>query len=112
MWLDVEGQIRDAIERGEFDNLPGAGKPQDHSAYFSLPEDLRMAYSALQNAGYVPEEAQLLKEIAGLREQLSRAAGDAERLRLQRAINDRQLKFDVLMELQRRGRRLARRAPL
>ena len=52
----VDEMIRDAMARGEFDNLPGAGKPQNLDSYFAAPEDLRMAWSVLRNAGYLPEE--------------------------------------------------------
>ena len=39
----VEAIIKEAQERGEFDNLKGKGKPIDLSAYFETPEDVRMA---------------------------------------------------------------------
>ena len=38
----IEQKIREAIARGEFDNLSGSGKPLDLDAYFNTPEDLRM----------------------------------------------------------------------
>ena len=57
----TEGAIRSAIERGEFDNLKGKGKPLDLNEYFDTPEDIRLGYTLLKNAGYVPEEVQLLK---------------------------------------------------
>ncbi len=67
----VEEIIRDAMARGEFDHLPGAGKPLDHEAYFALPEDQRLALTALKNAGYVPEEVDLLREIKAHKEKLA-----------------------------------------
>ncbi|HET9589851.1 MAG TPA: DUF1992 domain-containing protein [Anaerolineales bacterium] len=39
----VEAMIKEAMERGEFDDLPGKGKPIDLSAYFDTPEEVRMA---------------------------------------------------------------------
>ena len=39
----VEEIIQAAMARGEFDNLPGQGKPLNPEAYFALPEDERMA---------------------------------------------------------------------
>jgi len=39
----IDEQIRRAIEAGQFDDLPGRGKPLDLRAYFETPEDLRMA---------------------------------------------------------------------
>jgi hypothetical protein len=46
----AESRIREAMEQGQFDNLPGAGQPLNLEEYFSTPEDLRMAYSILKNA--------------------------------------------------------------
>ena len=48
----VEAIIKEAMERGEFDDLPGKGKPIDLTEYFETPEDVRMANSVLKNAGY------------------------------------------------------------
>ena len=43
----VEALIKEAQERGDFDNLKGKGQPIDLNAYFETPEDMRLAYSAL-----------------------------------------------------------------
>ncbi len=48
----AERKIEEAIERGEFDDLPGAGQPLDlEDLDPSLPEELRLAYRILRNAG-------------------------------------------------------------
>ena len=48
----AERKIAAAIERGEFDDLPGAGQPLDLDDLDPLmPEELRMAYRILKNAG-------------------------------------------------------------
>lgn len=48
----AERKIEEAIERGEFDDLPGAGHPLDLDDLDpSLPEELRLAYRILKNAG-------------------------------------------------------------
>ena len=48
----AERKIEEAIERGEFDDLPGAGQPLDLDDLDpSLPEELRLAYRILKNAG-------------------------------------------------------------
>jgi hypothetical protein len=73
----IEKQIREAIERGEFDGLSGAGKPLDLDAYFNTPEDLRMAFSILRSNHFVPAEVETMNEIAALRERLA-AAQDAD----------------------------------
>jgi hypothetical protein len=60
----VESLIKEAQERGEFDNLPGKGKPIDLTSYFETPEEVRLAQSILKNAGMTSPEVQILKEIA------------------------------------------------
>lgn len=59
----VEERIKKAQEDGVFDNLEGKGKPfvleQGHPA----PDDCRLAYKILKNAGYLPPEIELKKKI-------------------------------------------------
>ena len=76
----AENRIREAMEQGQFDNLPGAGEPLSLDEYFSTPEDLRMAYSVLKNANCRPMEVELLHEIARL-EQAVTAAPDSSLFR-------------------------------
>ena len=53
----VERKIEEAIARGELDNLPGAGRPLDLDDLDpSLPEELRLAYRILKNAGMSPAD--------------------------------------------------------
>lgn len=50
----AEERIREAIDRGDFDDLPGKGKPLDLEDDRHLPDDLRLAYKILKNAGCLP----------------------------------------------------------
>jgi hypothetical protein len=59
----AEERIREAIERGDFDDLPGKGQPLDLEDDSHLPADLRMAYKILKNADCLPPELELRKEI-------------------------------------------------
>ncbi len=52
----VEQKLLAAVSRGELDDLPGAGKPHELDDDPLVPEDLRMAYRILKNAGYAPAE--------------------------------------------------------
>ena len=61
----IEKIIQDAIARGEFDDLEGKGKPLDLTGYFNTPEDIRVGYSLLKSNKFVPEEIELMKEVAG-----------------------------------------------
>jgi hypothetical protein len=101
----VEAAIREAQERGDFDNLKGKGKPIDLSAYFETPEDVRMAYSLLKNAGMVSAEVDLLSEIAALKERLSITYEEKDHSRIQKMIREKQMQFDIIMERQKRQRK-------
>ncbi|HEY6118973.1 MAG TPA: DUF1992 domain-containing protein [Pyrinomonadaceae bacterium] len=50
----VEKKIREAMEKGEFDNLPGKGKPVDLTENPFENPDLRMVHRLLKNAGFAP----------------------------------------------------------
>jgi len=100
----IEQQIRKAIAEGEFDDLPGKGKPVDLRAYFDTPEDLRMAYSILKDANVVPEEVQLLKDIEALKAQLETCSDLEQKNQIEKAIREKRLTFNLLIENQRRKR--------
>ena len=52
----AENKIAEAIARGELENLPGEGKPLDLGDDPLLPQELRMAWRILKNAGYMERE--------------------------------------------------------
>jgi len=97
----AENRIREAMEQGEFDNLPGAGQPLSLEEYFSTPEDVRMAYSILKSANCRPLEVEMLKEIARLERAIA-AADDAARGPLQRELAHRRTELAILLERQQR----------
>jgi hypothetical protein len=101
----VETIIKEAMERGDFNDLKGKGKPLDLNAYFETPEDLRMAYSVLKNAGMVSGEVELLQEIAALKERLAATYEENQRNRIKKIIAEKQLQFNVMMERQNSQRR-------
>jgi hypothetical protein len=79
-WL-AERKIADAIEAGAFDDLPGSGRPLTLDDDRLVPEDLRMAYRILRNAGFAPPEVEARKEVAGLRALVAGATDDNARRR-------------------------------
>ena len=98
----VEEKIRDAIERGDFDNLSNKGKPIDLRAWRKTPEHLRMSYSVLKSAGITPPEVQLKNQIADIKEQLKRTTDKKERMRLSNRLNALMVTDSVRMERLRR----------
>ena len=101
----LQAIIKEAQERGDFDNLKGKGKPIDLSAYFETPEDVRMAYSMLKEAGMVSAEVDLLNDIAALKERLTTTYEEKDRSRIQKMIREKQLQFNIMLERQKRQRR-------
>ena len=100
----AENRIREAMEQGEFDNLPGAGQPLSLEEYFSTPEDLRMAYSVLKNANCRPLEVELLNEIARLQQAVTAATDAAAREPLERQLADRRTELAILLERRPRSK--------
>jgi hypothetical protein len=61
----VEQRIAEALSKGELDALPGAGRPLELDDDALIPEELRLAYRILKNAGCVPAEVEKLKLAKG-----------------------------------------------
>ena len=98
----VEALIKEAQERGEFDNLPGKGKPIDLSAYFETPEEVRLAQSVLKSAGMTAPEVEILKEIAELRRIHEAVADEKKKKEIWKKIQEKQIEFNLMMERQKR----------
>lgn len=75
----VERKIREAIEQGEFDDLPGKGQPVDTSENPFEDPEMRMAHRLLRNAGFAPawieERKDIDAELESARTLLARASG-------------------------------------
>lgn len=73
----IDQKIREAMEQGEFDDLPGKGKPLDTSENPFEDPELRLAHRMLRNAGFAPswieERKDIDAEFENARHQLSRA---------------------------------------
>jgi hypothetical protein len=91
----AERRIREAQEEGAFDGLPGAGRPLVFEDEAWVPEDLRLAYRVLKNAGCVPPELEIRQEIINLRGLMETIDDDRERLRRLRELNFKLLSFNM-----------------
>lgn len=97
----AEQRIREAIERGEFDNPAYHGKPLNLDEFAGIPEPLRMGYKILQNAGVLPPEMQLKKEIVSLQNLLAACDDTEEQEALRTTMNEKMLRFSLMMEKHR-----------
>lgn len=93
----AERKITEAMARGELDNLSGAGKPLAMDDDLSgVPDELRMAYKILKNAGFVPPEVELRKEIVSLREMLGHLEDEEQRRTMRRQLDFKLLKLNMM----------------
>lgn len=83
----VEERIKSAQKKGQFSNLPGAGRPLDLNCDAHVPQDLRMAYKILKNADCLPPELELQKQIQQTEDLLANMQDTAERYRTLKKIN-------------------------
>lgn len=80
----IAQSLREAQHSGELQSAASWGKPLDLAdGYAQTPEELRMAFKALKDAGFVPPEVETMKQIAALRQVIETdpAAPDAESMR-------------------------------
>jgi hypothetical protein len=97
LWLEsiAERNIRDAIERGELADLPGEGRPLDLSGDPLVPEELRMGYRVLKNAGVLPPELEVRREIGNLEQLVLRVEAGEERSQALRKLNLLRVRLDA-----------------
>lgn len=93
-----EDKIKKAYQDGEFKDLPGIGKPLKLDEDLAgIPEELRMAYKIMKNAGYTEEETALRKEMMTIDDLIRKCDDDKEREALQKKLNENLLRFNRLM---------------
>jgi DnaJ family protein C protein 28 len=81
-WADiVTKRIDEAMRRGDFENLPGRGKPMPIEKDPFVPEDMQMAHAILKKNDMTPdwiaERKEMLRAVENWREQFQRIVGEA-----------------------------------
>ncbi len=99
----AEQRIREAQEAGAFDNLPGKGKPLRLEAESGVPEELRMGFKILKNAGLIPAQLELRKEVICLQDLLSCCDDEPARVEYQRRLSLKRLQLELAMKELNRG---------
>ena len=87
----ISAKIRAAEAAGEFDNLPGAGKPLPPC---DDPKNAVMNRIMKEN-GAVPEAVSITRELARLREELREADDRTERARIIRDMSLLEARLDL-----------------
>lgn len=97
----AEQRIQEAQKRGEFENLPGTGRPLHLEDMSNVPQELRMAYTILRNANCLPPELEDRKDIQKLADLLENCDDERERVRQME-----RLRFLILRTRMRHARSL------
>ena len=92
----AEQRILEAQRRGEFDDLPGKGKPLELEDLSWVPDELRIGYMVLKNAHVLPPEAELLKDMHILEDLLKHVEDEGERKALAKSIHWKVIRLDML----------------
>lgn len=91
----AERRILEAMVNGEFDNLEGEGKPINFEDETWVPEDLRIVYRILKNAGCIPPELELRNEVINMNTLMNTIDDDKERIKKLRELNFKLLKINL-----------------
>lgn len=97
MLYDVDKQIQEAIDRGDFEDLPGMGKRQELEDNAYVPRKTRIVNQMLKDNGFAPRWIEVDKEIRVEREQSGKLLRNIKRWRrhLEVAIHAHPLKSDT-----------------
>ena len=83
MLYDVDKQIQEAIDRGDFKDLPGKGKQQQLEENAFVPRETRIVNQMLKDNGFAPRWIEIDKDIRAEREQSGKMLRNIKRRRRQ-----------------------------
>jgi len=97
-YIIAEERIRQAIKDGDFDKLPGEGKPLKLEDLSHIPEELRQAYRILKNTNMITDEQELKRDMATIEELISICTDANEEQRLTEMLTEKRLRFEQLVD--------------
>ncbi len=95
----IERQMQKAVLEGKLQGLKGEGKPLENrpeDAFVSAGD--AVGFRMMAEAGVLPEEILLKKEIAAQREALKAATSEAERAPILAKLTDLELRYNIATE--------------
>lgn len=92
----VEQRIQAAQRDGDFEDLPGSGRPIEFEDDSNIPEDLRLAYKMLKNADFTPPEIEIKKQILQTEDLLGGMRDGREKYKAIKKINYLIMKLNCL----------------
>ena len=85
--LIAERRISEAIEKGLLDTHGWRNRPLPMTYDNMVPDELRMAYKILKNAGYLPPEIEAKKEIQAIEDLLATCEDECTRVKQIKKLN-------------------------
>ena len=85
--LIAERRISEAIQKGLLDTHGWRNRPLPMTYDNMVPEELRMAYKILKNAGYLPPEIEAKKEIQAIEDLLATCEDERTRVKQIKKLN-------------------------
>jgi hypothetical protein len=100
----IAEHLRDAEASGELHSAPSWGRPLDlQDGYALTPQTLQMPMKVLKNAGVVPHEVTMMRELSDLRTTLESTADPDLRRTLQQRASELQQSIALRLERLRSG---------
>ncbi len=90
----AEKKITQAIRDGSLDCTRFKDKPLVFENDSFVPEDLKMSYKILKNAGYIPPEVQTRKEIYNLEQLIAKTEDEHSRIKQMKKLSFLMMKLD------------------
>ena len=95
----IAQSLRDSQRSGELESAPSWGKPLDlNDGFAQTPDELRMAFKALKDAGFVPPEVETMQQIAALRQAITADPDAAEANALRQRVSELQQHLALRLE--------------
>jgi hypothetical protein len=96
---EIGKKLAEAQESGELKAAESYGKPmKEDTGWEQTPDEFRMGFKILKNAGVVPPEVELFHERAKLRAELEACALQEERLAVQVRLSQIEQKISLRLE--------------
>ena len=101
---DIGRALRESEASGELRAAPSFGKPMVmNDGYEQTPVELRMGFKILKDAGVVPPEVEVMREISALEAALKTCADEPARRGLLQRIAERRQHLALRLEKLRRS---------
>lgn len=96
---EIGRKLSEAHRTGELQGAEGYGKPfVEDSGWEQTPEEFRLGFKILKNAGVVPAEVELFQQRARLQQAVAVAKTVGERTELQSELNALEQKISLRLE--------------